>query len=87
MATIGFEPPVGILLGRPGQRRAVSSLREAADCLMNPDWPERGSDAFHTAFVALIAASDGLVDADKARLAFAEAAKEAGILVEEKLMH
>jgi hypothetical protein len=51
-----------------------------------PDWPERDSDAFHTALVTLIAADDGLAGADMAKLTFAEAAKEGGILVEEKLM-
>jgi Protein of unknown function (DUF982) len=85
MATIGFESPVGSFWAgrdRDGSQFPARSRRLPHE----PDWPERDSDAFHTALVTLIAADDGLAGADMAKLTFAEAAKEGGILVEEKLM-
>jgi hypothetical protein len=86
MTEMIFEPPVGIYFGKMGQTRAVRSVQEAAECLINERWPSHSGEAFEGALLALIAASEGRKNAAQARDAFAEAAREAGILVERKLM-
>ena len=81
MTEIVFEPPVGIYLGKMGQTRAVGTAREAAECLVSERWPSHSGDAFEGALLTLIAASEGRKDAAEAREAFAEAAREAGSLL------
>jgi hypothetical protein len=86
MDTKNFEPPVGIYFGKMGQTCMVNSLREAAECLMSDRWPSHSGEAFEDALLTLIAVSEGRKPIARAREAFVEAAKEAGILVERKLM-
>lgn len=86
MARIIFEPPVGIYFGKVGRIRIVNSLQDAAECLMSERWPGLRGAAFEKAILTLIAASEGCINADQARQAFANAAAEAGILVDRKLL-
>jgi hypothetical protein len=86
MKRIVFEPPVGIYVGKLGRVRTINSLHDAADCLMSETWPSHRGAAFEEAILTLIAASEGCVDAARARQAFSRAAAEAGILVDRKLM-
>jgi Protein of unknown function (DUF982) len=86
MANLAIEPPVGVYFGKMGRIRVVSSSREAAECLMSERWPSHTGEAIEVAILTLIAVSEGRKDAAQARQAFAEAAREAGILVERKLM-
>jgi hypothetical protein len=86
MTEMIFDPPVGIYFGKMGQARAVGSVQEAAECLINERWPSHSGEAFEGALLTLIAASEGRKNTAQAREAFAEAAREAGILVERKLM-
>lgn len=66
--------------GRTGQIRHVSSIEEAAECLMGR-WPIREGRTLEAAKAAILAAYDGVGDVQAARDAFAAAAAEAGILL------
>jgi len=76
-----FDTPVTLQFG--GEKVAVASVDEAVEQLANIDWPgERGPrhrDAYETCLKAL----DGHRTAANARAEFIEAAREAGILVED----
>ncbi len=86
MATVHFEPPVGIYFGPPGQILLVSTAREAGACLLSGAWPDRHSEDFKRAMWCITAALEGRSDAKLARVAFKEAFRAAGILVDQKLM-
>ena len=73
-----FHPPVPVLIGR--DRINVNSLHVAADLPMSDDWPVHGPQCERAA-VKLIEALQGETAPDEARLAFIEAAQEAGVLV------
>jgi hypothetical protein len=75
-----FERPVMLLRG--GDVVEVASVEEAVETLANVSWPERGPrhrDAYETCLKAL----DGHRSAADARAEFLEAAREAGIPIEE----
>ena len=86
MATVHFEPPVGIYFGPPGQILLVGIAREAGACLLSGAWPDRHSEDFKRAMWCITAALEGRSDAKLARVAFKEASRAAGILVDQKLM-
>ncbi len=70
-----FYPPVPVLIGR--DRTNVNSLQVAAELPMSDDWPVHGPQCERAA-VKLIEALQGETTPDEARLAFIEAAQEAG---------
>lgn len=74
--------PVSIALGRIGLTRIVTSVREAAECILSDEWPRRHGKADTAARKALLGAMEGKVSAEDARAAFEQAAKDAGILME-----
>jgi hypothetical protein len=75
-----FSPPVRVCLDPRGRvTRAVSSTREAAECLLD-DWPQIDGSAALAAREACLAAMEGRIDADVARRAFIAAAEAAGVL-------
>jgi hypothetical protein len=79
---IRFSPPVGIYFGRPGQTRIVSSLREAAECMMSGKWPDISGAAFERALRTFVDATEGRESAEQARADFVQAVRESGILAE-----
>jgi hypothetical protein len=86
MATVLFEPPIGIYFGGPQQIVLVCSVRDAAACLSSGKWPDRRSEDFKRAMWCITAALEERCDANLARVAFKEAARAAGILADQKLM-
>jgi hypothetical protein len=86
MATLLFEPPVGIYFGPPGQILLVISVGEARACLSSARWPDHRSEDFKRAMWCITAALEERCDAELARVAFKEAARAAGILADQKLM-
>lgn len=77
MEEVEFDEPVVIKLDRV---RRVTIATQAGDYLLN-HWPTKGGAKHRAAREALIGALSGLKQARDARVAFAEAAKEAKILV------
>ncbi|SFZ80801.1 Protein of unknown function [Devosia enhydra] len=80
-----FNLPVSIKLGRLGLIRNVTSVREAAECLLSIDWPKVGRNSTVAKKVlkaaqVLLAAQEGRATEVEAREAFEAAAKAAGIL-------
>lgn len=73
-----FNPPVAVMIGR--DRINVNSVQRAAEILMSDDWPVHGP-ACERAAVALISALKGEATPEEARLAFRDAAEEAGVLI------
>jgi hypothetical protein len=66
-----------------GPLRAVGSVREAAECLVD-DWPTEGRGrAYHIACIICHRTLAGDIAAEAARRAFIAAAKEAGVFVRE----
>ena len=66
-----------------GPLRAVKSVREAAECLVD-DWPTEGRGrAYHIACIICHRTLAGDIAAEAARRAFIAAAKEAGVFVRE----
>ena len=64
-----------------GRLRTVTSVREAAECLLG-EWPKKGrGDHYRRAVRACHDALEGAATAESARHAFIRAALEAGILV------
>lgn len=74
-----FENPVKVRLGR--QPRVVASAADAAQLLLDVDWPRRGP-GHRDASETCIKVMEGTRSAVDARTAFVRAAREAGILVE-----
>lgn len=78
-----FAPPVTISVARPRHYRDVTSVREAAECLM-ARWPEGEAGDRPAYAAALQACHDTLAGrrtAAHARRRFVAAASEAGILI------
>jgi hypothetical protein len=81
-----FHPPVPVALKRVGTVRNVASTREVAEMLMDPLWPCRGGAHRRACEIALARYENpGVTSVVDVRNAFAEAADEAGILVETTL--
>jgi hypothetical protein len=74
-----FEDPVNVRFG--GEPRTVASAGDAAQLLLDVDWPERGP-AHRDASETCIKVMEGTRATADARTAFVRAAHEAGILVE-----
>ena len=84
MAALPFRPSVCIEMKQPARSRAVGSVREAAECLLDAGWPKGRRGKAHKAAVgACHAALGGRLDAEAARAAFILAAQEAGIVAPE----
>lgn len=73
-----FSRPVAIRM-EPSGARLVASAWEALECLSGP-WPVVTSHAYRYAFQSCRDALDGLRSAQAAQHAFADAAREAGLL-------
>jgi hypothetical protein len=76
-------PYVTITTDELGGTKNIASVGEAALCLLE-HWSLQNGDGFKVAKQACIDALDGKVTCTACRDAFIEAAKEAGIYVEEK---
>ena len=72
-----FAEPVNILLAQ--RLIAVGSTRQAADLLIDVDWPERGP-RHREATEACLKVLEGYRSTEDARNAFIEAAREAAVL-------
>jgi hypothetical protein len=73
-----FDP---IVIIEHGPRIAVTSVRQATQCLVD-GWSEKGrGKAYRAACKACVAALVGERDAESARLAFIAAAKEVDVFV------
>jgi hypothetical protein len=75
-----FDKPVHIVFGKPGQHRNVTSVREAAEVLLDDNWPTEAGRRHLAARKACLAVLQGLKEAREARKAFEDAAWEADIL-------
>jgi hypothetical protein len=69
------------MFGRTGMVRVVSSVEEAAECLLSDKWPKKGA-AHRAAREALLKVMSGSEPASFGREAFRAAAVEAGIYLE-----
>lgn len=75
-----FDEPVPVILPcNPDVTYNVTGLFQAVDILLNK-WPTNGGSAHFRAREACMAAMEGTISPEEARLAFTEAAEEAGIL-------
>ena len=78
-----WDPPVVVRLGGAGVSRNVTSVEDAAACLLQR-WPRGpGGPAYQAATRACLAALEGDRAIDDARQAFVDAAEEAGIFLHE----
>lgn len=75
-----FDKPVYIAFGKTGQHRNVTSVREAAEVLLDDKWPAEAGKRHLAARKACLAVLEGLKEARAARKAFEDAASEANIL-------
>ncbi len=75
-----WNKPVEVELGRIGHFRAITSTREAAECLLTR-WPESAGPAHAAARRACLAVLEGKAEPEVARQAFIDAAEESGIFV------
>jgi hypothetical protein len=75
-----FNKPVRVDLGPGARAKVVGSTRTAAECLLH-SWPKDWGQQHRAAREACIAVLKGEEQPEFARLAFIEAASEAGILV------
>jgi len=75
-----FVKPVRVRLDAV---RVVNSTREAVDLLMSVHWPGERGPRHHEARDICLRALDGFRSAAEARHAFVEAAREAGVLLDE----
>lgn len=74
-----WDKPIELMIENSDHFRSVTSTRDAMACLLN-SWPTKGGKSFSVARRACLAAIDGKVAKEKAKLAFIRAAEEAGIL-------
>ena len=82
LSSIPFKQVV-VRTDEMGPFRAVMSVREAAECLVD-DWPTEGRGrAYHIACIICRRALAGDMAAEAARGAFIAAAQEAGLFVRE----
>ena len=79
-----WDKPVSIESEQTGYSRIVTSTRAAAESLLYR-WPKEGGPAHRAARVACIAVLKGEQPPEHAREAFIQAAKEAGILIEDEI--
>ena len=77
-----FDKPVYIEFGKIGQRRYVSSVREAAEVLLDDKWPAEAGKRHLAARKACLDVLMGLKEAKAARDAFEDAAWVADILLD-----
>lgn len=76
-----FDKPVPVILpGKANVTHNVSNVFQAVEILLKR-WPTKGGPAHLQARMACLAAMEGTVSPGEARLAFTDAAAEAGILV------
>ncbi len=75
-----FNKPVRLDLGLGARAKVIGSTRTAAECLLH-SWPQDWGQQHRAAREACIAVLKGEQPPEFARLAFIEAAREAGILV------
>ena len=75
-----FDRPVRVDLGGGARAKVIGSTRAAAACLLY-NWPQEWGQQHRAARAACIAVLKGEQPPEFARLAFIEAAREAGILV------
>ncbi|WP_288192247.1 DUF982 domain-containing protein [uncultured Phyllobacterium sp.] len=80
-----FSVPVAVRLGIAGQRMIYSTW-EAVECL-KIHWPRNHGPKYRKALQSCMDALDGWKPAHKARRAFVDAAREAGIFLEVKPQH
>jgi hypothetical protein len=73
---------VRIMTSQPGRMRVITSALRAAECLLN-DWPIEQGDKLSVAREALLSCLERKLSPGAARVAFIEAAKEAGNYVDE----
>lgn len=76
-----FVKPVPVAIGIVGEVRNVSSARQAADILAH-HWPDEGTVKYRDARHLCLEVLHGMKAPDVAREAFADAAREARILIE-----
>jgi hypothetical protein len=80
LRSLPFVSVVVVETSEPGRLRRVSSVREAAECLVS-GWPATTGAAYRTATKACYVALSGKGSADEVFAAFVEAAREADVLV------
>ena len=80
MARLWFHPPVVVMTEKPGLSMGISSVERAGEQLLQ--WSVRGPN-WEAAVAACMAALDGTGTPEQAREAFAEAARESGMLLGE----
>ena len=73
---------VRIMTSQPGRMRVITSALRAAECILN-DWPIEEGAKLSVAREALLACLERKLSPGAARIAFIEAAKEAGNYVDE----
>lgn len=78
MAYLWFSKPVPVWT-KPTRCKLVSHVEEAAEVLLN-EWPNNRELFALSAQKACLAALEGTGDIETARIAFEDAAREAGIL-------
>ncbi|MDR6632546.1 hypothetical protein J2X72_001330 [Phyllobacterium sp. 1468] len=74
--------PVRIMTSQPGRMRVITSALRAAECILN-DWPIGQGEKLSDAREALLSCLERRLSPGAARIAFIEAAKEAGNYVDE----
>jgi hypothetical protein len=75
-----FNKPVRVDLGPGARAKVIGSMRTAAECLLH-SWPQDWGQQHRAAREACIAVLKGEQPPEFARLAFIEAARDAGILI------
>jgi hypothetical protein len=68
---------------RVGSRRNISSVQEAAECLVSGEWPKPRGVYYRKALRACYECLAGQIPIKPTRQAFIDAAREAGILIGE----
>ncbi len=74
-----WDSPVEVMIDDCDHYRSVGNNRDAIACLMK-SWPTKGREASAAARRACLAAIDGTVGSETAKIAFVRAAEEAGVL-------
>ena len=80
-----FSIPVAVPLGVAGQRMVFSAW-EALECL-KIQWPSNHGPKYRKALQSCMDALDGWKSTHKARRAFIDAAREAGVFLEDNPQH
>jgi len=74
-----WDKPIELVIDNADHFRCIGSSRDAVAFLMK-SWPTKGGKSFSAARRACLGALDGKVATSAAKLAFVNAAEEAGIL-------